>query len=199
MPCAASAGSSSSTTRRYSAATNAWARIADRRQLLLRRHPGRDPAPSLVVDRRFQSGDADHEELVEVRRGDRGELDALQQRLRRVGRFLEHALVERQPGQLAVDEQRPVVREPRVIRRPPPVGSRPGGRRSRRTCRRAPWRPSAPWSCRRCPHLEHPRFLARTRRTSRTFWRCSASRALATRSIAASLLTISRSCRSSAM
>ena len=38
-----------------------------------------------------QARDADHEELVEVRREDPAELDALEQRLVRVGRELEHA------------------------------------------------------------------------------------------------------------
>ena len=49
---------------------------------------------------------ADHEELIEVRRSNRGELEPLEQRRRRIARLVEDALVERQPGQLAIDEQR---------------------------------------------------------------------------------------------
>jgi len=55
---------------------------------------GRVPA---VSDRLFQRCDADHEELVQVARRNRGESRPLEQRRRRVGRLLEHALVERQP------------------------------------------------------------------------------------------------------
>ena len=51
-------------------------------------------------------GDAHHEELVEVGAGDGEELDALEQRMRRVLRLRQHALVERQPAQLAIDVQR---------------------------------------------------------------------------------------------
>ncbi len=61
------------------------------------RHPGRDPA--------LQTGDADHEELVQVVGEDRQELGPLQQRhpLGVLGQ-LEHPVVERQPGELAVGE-----------------------------------------------------------------------------------------------
>src|SRR5262245_8734104 len=55
-----------------------------------------DPAP--------KASDTHHEELVEVRAHDRQELDALEQRNRRVFRFLENATVELEPRQLAVDE-----------------------------------------------------------------------------------------------
>ena len=51
-----------------------------------------------------EPGDADHEELVEVRGEDRAELDALEQRHRRVVGELEHAGVELEPGELAVEE-----------------------------------------------------------------------------------------------
>ena len=51
-----------------------------------------------------QAGDAHHEELVEVRREDRAELDALEQRLGRVGGELEHALVQVEPRELAVEQ-----------------------------------------------------------------------------------------------
>ena len=51
-----------------------------------------------------QAGDAHHEELVEVRGEDRAELDALEQRLRLVGREVEDARVELDPRELAVEE-----------------------------------------------------------------------------------------------
>jgi hypothetical protein len=50
-----------------------------------------------VLDRLLQPGDANHEEFVEVRRGDRGKLDALEQRGSRIHCLLEDTLVERQP------------------------------------------------------------------------------------------------------
>ena len=49
---------------------------------------------------------ADHEELVEVRAGDRQELHALEQRMGRVARLREHTFVELEPAQLAVDVER---------------------------------------------------------------------------------------------
>ena len=51
-----------------------------------------------------KAGDADHEELVEIGRRDRQEAHTLEQRMVRVLRFLEHAPVELQPGEFAVDE-----------------------------------------------------------------------------------------------
>ena len=51
-----------------------------------------------------QAGDADRVELVEVAAGDRQEAQALQQRVVGVLRLLEHAPVEAQPAELAVDE-----------------------------------------------------------------------------------------------
>jgi hypothetical protein len=50
-----------------------------------------------------QARDPDHEELVEVRAEDREELDALQQRVGRILRFFQHALLEFQQAELAVD------------------------------------------------------------------------------------------------
>jgi hypothetical protein len=44
------------------------------------------------------------EELVQIRGEERAELDALEQRDPRVGRELEHALVEVEPRQLAVEK-----------------------------------------------------------------------------------------------
>src|SRR5204863_322516 len=54
------------------------------------------------VDLVVKAGDADHEELVEVRREDRAELQALEQRLVVLLAQLEDALVERQPRQLSI-------------------------------------------------------------------------------------------------
>jgi hypothetical protein len=63
-----------------------------------------DPGLDLVV----QAGDSHHEELVEVRGVDGGELRALDQRHRGVLAQLEHAQVEVQPRQLAVEVVRGV-------------------------------------------------------------------------------------------
>ena len=73
--------------------------------LLLRRaavdgallHPGGD----LLL----QAADALHEELVEVRGRDGEELHALEQRLALVLGLVQHAAVEREPGELAVEVQ----------------------------------------------------------------------------------------------
>ena len=78
--------------------------LADGGQLLRRREPRRVGGHLAVADRMADQRDAHHEKLVEIRRDDRRELDALEQRVGRVCRFLEHALVERQPRELAVDE-----------------------------------------------------------------------------------------------
>ncbi len=51
-----------------------------------------------------EAGHAHHEELVQVRREDRAELDALEERDGRVGRELEHPRVELEPRELAVQE-----------------------------------------------------------------------------------------------
>src|SRR5699024_5824007 len=50
----------------------------------------------------FQAGDADHVELIEVRREDREELGPLEQRQALLGREREHAGVEIQPAELTV-------------------------------------------------------------------------------------------------
>jgi hypothetical protein len=52
-----------------------------------------------------QAGDPHHEELVQVARDDRAELQPLEQRDGRVLDQVEHAGVELQPGQLAVEVQ----------------------------------------------------------------------------------------------
>src|SRR5690606_8926386 len=83
--------------------------LADRVQHLARREPGGRGDRDAGRHAALGAGDADHEELVQVRREDREEPDALQERLARVLSELEHPLVERQPAQLAVRE--PVVGE----------------------------------------------------------------------------------------
>src|SRR5439155_26418296 len=52
----------------------------------------------------FEPGDADLEELVEICGCNGEEFDPFQQRRCRVSRLIEHALVEFQPAQLAVEE-----------------------------------------------------------------------------------------------
>ena len=79
---------------------------ADRVERLARRAPVLQRRLDAGVDLVVQAGDADHEELVEVRRVDRAELHALQQRDARVLGELEHALVELEPRQLAVEVER---------------------------------------------------------------------------------------------
>ena len=69
------------------------------------RPAGVDPRLELIV----HPGDADHEELVEVGDEDGQELQPLDQGDRLVLGQLQHAVVEVQPGQLAVEEQRGVV------------------------------------------------------------------------------------------
>ena len=193
----ASAGSSSSIVSVVERVHERVRALGDRRRAAA---PASGPARSGVVSPSsialLEAGDPHHEELVEVRRGDRRELDPLEQRRRRVGRLLEHALVEREPRQLAVDEQRAVVGAARPSCTTPAradhelpaehLGEHVGARRRRQPLHR---------EVARAVELEDPRCVrARTSRRSLTFCRCSASSALATRRIAASLLTISRSC-----
>ena len=74
----------------------------------------------------MQAGDAHHEELVEVRREDRAELHALEQRDVRVGGELEHARVEVEPRELAVEQPR--CRAARVSRPSPSSADHRDGR-----------------------------------------------------------------------
>ena len=67
--------------------------------------PGSHAGVELLV----QAGDADHEELVEVRAEDRRELQPLEERLVGLLGELEHALVEREPGELAVEVELGIV------------------------------------------------------------------------------------------
>jgi hypothetical protein len=58
----------------------------------------------VVVELRLEAGDADLEELVEVRGADGQEPEPFEQGIRRVACLFEDALVEIEPAQLAVDE-----------------------------------------------------------------------------------------------
>ena len=72
-------------------------------QLLLRVHPGFIVNMLFIQDGQvIQAAAADHVKLIEVAGKDRDELQPLQQRHIAVSRFLQHAFVEFQPGQLAV-------------------------------------------------------------------------------------------------
>src|ERR1700722_7549425 len=53
----------------------------------------------------LQSADTLHEKLVEVRRGNRQELEPLEQRISLVLSLMQHASIEREPRQLAIEEQ----------------------------------------------------------------------------------------------
>ena len=78
---------------------------ADGGELLGRRQPVGRRLGDVARELLLEAGDADHEELVEVRRDDGDELEALGQRHGRVERLFEHAFVESEPGELPVDEQ----------------------------------------------------------------------------------------------
>ena len=132
-------------------------------QLLRRRQPigaRRADAGGLLA---LQPGDAHHVELVQVLGGDRQETQTLQKRVGRVRRLFQHALVEGEPGHLAVDEPRrriqsrpvesaSVYRHGGLRLLPAPNGARtsPATRNSGRNytltlprsplCRRAGWR-----------------------------------------------------------
>ncbi len=73
-----------------------------------------DPGTDLLLE----SADAFHEEFVEIRPGNGGKLDPLQQRHPLVQGLVQHPLVEFQPGQLAVQEQGRVIEAWRRILRP---------------------------------------------------------------------------------
>ncbi len=78
--------------------------LVDRAQLLRRRQAFLAGRRHARANLSLQAGHADHVELVEVAGGDRQKAQALQQGMVVVGRLFEHALVERQPRKLAVDE-----------------------------------------------------------------------------------------------
>ena len=80
------------------------AALVDRRQLLTRGQPVGADRRDVGAHLAAQAGDPHHEELIEVVGRDRQEPQAFQERMVLVPRLLQHPLVERQPGQLAVHE-----------------------------------------------------------------------------------------------
>ena len=78
--------------------------LVDRVQLFAGGQPVGAARGHAGLDLALQPGDAHHVELVEIGRRDRDEAEPLQQRMGGIGRLLEHPLVEREPGQLPVDE-----------------------------------------------------------------------------------------------
>ena len=93
----------------------------DRVEGVGRRQSIRSDVTRFALDLLLDAGDADLEKLIEIRADDGEELDPLDQRLRRVLRFLEDAAVELEPAQLAIDE---ILRAPRsgtagALPRPP--------------------------------------------------------------------------------
>ena len=90
-------------------------RVEPIRRHVLRRHAAKRLLP--------QPGDADHEEFVQVVAEDRQKLHPLQQRIRRVLRFFQHARIKLQPTQLAGDEVLAGKHDGATI------GARPGAKR----------------------------------------------------------------------
>ena len=79
------------------------ARLArDDRERLLRRHPVRPRIGDAELDLLLDAGDADLEELVEVRRDDGQEAQPLEQRHGLVGGLREHAPLESEDAELAI-------------------------------------------------------------------------------------------------
>ena len=70
---------------------------------VLRAAVGAGVAVSLL-DLLQEAGEADLDELVEIARGDGQEFHALEERIRRIARFFENALVELQPREVAIQE-----------------------------------------------------------------------------------------------
>ena len=74
-----------------------------------------DSLPQVLLRRR----DANHEELVEIRRGNREEFHTFEQGMRRIESLVEDALIELEPAQLAVDVERRVLEIPGIKGRGP--------------------------------------------------------------------------------
>ena len=81
----------------------ARARI-DRRELLAWGQPFLAGCCDSGLDLALKAGHAHHVELVQVRRGDRQETQTFEQRMIAILRLFEDTLVEREPGEFAVDE-----------------------------------------------------------------------------------------------
>ena len=103
MPSSASAGRTESQEHLRVPAGDLLGALADAAQLLARRQSvGRAHRQAHLVAA-FEARDPHHVELVEIRREDRQELGALQQRQRRVGGQRQHPGVEVQPAQFPVE------------------------------------------------------------------------------------------------
>src|SRR5689334_15339839 len=76
----------------------------DLHQLLRRRQTIVAQRVDPGIDHAFEPRDADHEEFVEIGRGDRQESEALEERMAHVARFLQNTTVEAEPGEFAIDE-----------------------------------------------------------------------------------------------
>ena len=79
-------------------------RLADAGELLVGGQSVRAQRGDRLAHLTLQAGDAHHEKFVEVVGRDRQEAHPLQERMVAIGRFLQDAAVEVQPGQFAVDE-----------------------------------------------------------------------------------------------
>ena len=77
--------------------------LADGPQLLCRRHASRVRFIDSAILDDLQPADANHEELVQVGRGDGKKSESLQQGSARVARLVQHALIEFEPTQFSVD------------------------------------------------------------------------------------------------
>ena len=78
--------------------------LGDRAHLLAWAQSARARHGDAGVDAALETGDADHEELVEIAGEDRREARAFDDRDRLVLRKFEHAFVEFEPAELAVEE-----------------------------------------------------------------------------------------------
>ena len=92
--------------------------LADRCELVLGGPAVRRQRGLARLDLLAQAGDPDLEELVEIAREDREELDPLEQRVALVARLVQHPRVEFQPGQLAIDVRERGLRTCRPPRTP---------------------------------------------------------------------------------
>src|SRR6185369_8275176 len=66
----------------------------------------RAPLDDLTLDLLFDPGDANLEELIEIGGDNAKKLQALEQWVRRVLRFVKHPLIELQPTELSIQETR---------------------------------------------------------------------------------------------
>ncbi len=79
-------------------------RLGDTHKLLRRRQPFRTHGGDALAQLGAETGDADHEEFVEIVRRDRKEFQPFKQWIFGIGRFLKHPPIEVQPRYFTVDE-----------------------------------------------------------------------------------------------